>query len=274
MVHPLESRQLLTVSLTNGELRIVGTAGADVFDVTPAFDVVTVTLNQRETSYPQSDVHRVRIFCGNGDDAGSVGNFFGEQTWDAPVTIYGGAGDENIQIIDLKTSRVYGEAGNDRIYSQVHASDTFYGGAGNDSLSASLGHDVVFGDDGNDDITGGSGSDVLSGGAGDDQINGGLSDPLPLDNDFIDGGPGNDNLAGRFGNDTILGSSGDDSIFGGDGNDRIDGGTGIDSVDAGRGSDRIFARDNEVDVLIGGAGRDTVQADSTDLLTTIERRID
>jgi Ca2+-binding RTX toxin-like protein len=64
------------------------------------------------------------------------------------------------------------------------------------------------------------------------------------------GGNGNDNLTGGNGNDELLGDRGNDIIFGGFGNDRIQG---AESTNLGRG---------EIDVLIGGGGRDTFVLDN------------
>ena len=64
------------------------------------------------------------------------------------------------------------------------------------------------------------------------------------------GGNGNDFLFGSNGNDTLLGDGGSDVLSGGNGNDRIQG---AESSNRGRG---------EIDVLLGGTGRDTFVLDN------------
>jgi|GEM_PF-3356704 len=104
----------------------------------------------------------------------------------------------------------------------------------------------------------------------------------PVEEVFIDGGPGNDTitaagtvggfLLGREGNDLITGDEADDDIRADEGNDTIVGGAGADivfdgpgadTVDAGPGSDRFFGGidPDPGDVLDGGSGLD----DSIDL---------
>ncbi|MDZ8105747.1 MAG: calcium-binding protein [Nostoc sp. DedQUE12a] len=79
------------------------------------------------------------------------------------------------------------------------------------------------------------------------------------------GGDGNDSLlvnstsvvfntGGGRGNDTLSGGNGNDSLFGDEGNDFLAGGVGNDTLEGARISN--LGR-GEVDVLIGGAGRDT-----------------
>jgi RTX calcium-binding nonapeptide repeat (4 copies)/PKD domain len=70
------------------------------------------------------------------------------------ILIYGGAGDDTIQV-----------AGG------VSLPAWLYGGDGNDTLSGGAGDDVLLGDSGNDQLTGGQGRDLLIGGAGGDTLN-------------------------------------------------------------------------------------------------------
>jgi Tol biopolymer transport system component len=66
--------------------------------------------------------------------------------------------------------------------------------------------------------------------------------------DRLQGGDGADLVCGLAGNDAITGGAGRDRLFGEDG------------------ADRIFAQDGEFDVVGCGAGRDTVDADTGDLV--------
>lgn len=74
-------------------------------------------------------------------------------------------------------------------------------------------------------------------------------------NDTLIGGGGNDLLFGEAGNDTLTGGFGNDWLYGGDGNDRLEG-TGAFFPNPSSNSSRGAG---EVDILIGGAGRDTFQ---------------
>jgi Ca2+-binding RTX toxin-like protein len=62
-------------------------------------------------------------------------------------------------------------------------------------------------------------------------------------------------------NDVLLGLGGDDLLLGGAGNDRLDGGAGRDRLLGQAGRDLLLARDGRVDVVGGGAGRDTARVD-------------
>jgi Ca2+-binding RTX toxin-like protein len=107
---------------------------------------------------------------------------------------------------------------------------------------------------------------AINGGGGDDSLNisnlpaasgvqfiqfagGDGNDRMDTDNVSANinasGGNGNDILVSSNGNDALLGDGGSDLLFGRDGNDRI---IGAESSNRGRG---------EIDVLIGGTGRDT-----------------
>jgi RTX calcium-binding nonapeptide repeat (4 copies) len=71
------------------------------------------------------------------------------------------------------------------------------------------------------------------------------------------GGPRADRLQGGDGAELVCGLGGNDAITGGAGRDRL--------FSEG-GADRIFAQDGEFDVVGCGAGRDTVDADTGDLV--------
>jgi hypothetical protein len=60
------------------------------------------------------------------------------------------------------------------------------------------------------------------------------------------------------------------ALVAGDGSDRITGGRGEDEIDAGTGSDDVRARDQQVDDVACGGGRDTVAADRDDELARCE----
>lgn len=177
---------------------------------------------------------------------------------------------------------IFGLSGNDRI-SGANAADCLFGGEGNDTISGGDGGDTISGGDGadsllgeaandrllggpgNDSLLGAAGSDLLEGHAGNDVLNGG-ADP-----DSLFGGAGNDSLDGQVGNDFLAGQAGDDILQGGDGDDSLNGGadsrllTARDTVNGGAGNDVIVTRgaESEFDVIIGGAGVNSLVSSDT-----------
>jgi Ca2+-binding RTX toxin-like protein len=89
----------------------------------------------------------------------SQGSFAGAQR----IEVFGGAGDDNIQV-----------AGGIRIPAWLE------GGDGNDRLHGGNGNDVLLGGAGNDTLEGGLGNDILIGGTGADKLNGGPGDDLMI----------------------------------------------------------------------------------------------
>jgi Ca2+-binding RTX toxin-like protein len=119
---------------------------------------------------------------------------------------------------------------------------TIRGSQAADVLRGTAATDVVDGLGGNDRLFGYQGDDRIKGGAGDDVVN---------------GGAGRDRLFGDEGNDVVNGGTGDDLLVAGKGRDQLSGGPG---------NDRLLAQDGVRDVLRCGAGRDTVSADSVDVV--------
>ena len=74
------------------------------------------------------------------------------------------------------------------------------------------------------------------------------------------------------GNDTLTGAEETDTFLGGTGNDTLTGGTGADLLDGQEGDDTLRARDGQSDLLRGGAGTDSAQADALgiDVWDTVE----
>ncbi len=81
---------------------------------------------------------------------------------------------------------------------------------------------------------------------------------------LLKGTPRADVLKGTEGADLIYGLSGADRIVAYAGDDVVYGGPGSDSIETGRGDDIVFAKDGAIDVVLCGAGRDTVHRDATD----------
>jgi Ca2+-binding RTX toxin-like protein len=135
--------------------------------------------------------------------------------------------------------------------------DLIFALAGNDTIRTYAGNDRLFGGDGNDLIAAGEGGDTLGGG---------------MDNDSLFGSDGNDLLDGGLNNDRLVGGNGNDSLVAGSGADSLKGGLGNDSLNGGEGDDTIvgvvpgISSARELDVLTGGAGRDTfVLGDCSDI---------
>ncbi|MBC7739820.1 MAG: Hint domain-containing protein [Candidatus Saccharibacteria bacterium] len=210
----------------------------------------------------------------------------------APVTLFGGAGNDTITG-GLLNDSLSGDDGNDRIY----------GGSGNDTLLGGIGSDMLAGGAGNDILTGGGDADTFEVGVNDDTdtIDGGNTG-TDLDRlDFTGTGSGvnvvfsgnesgfytygggsgtfaeieqvgstayddrlnasqtmgNMNLGGGEGNDAITTGSGNDQLFGGSGNDTLTAGTGADVLTGDEGTDDLYGGDGN-DVLYGGGGDDSI----------------
>jgi Ca2+-binding RTX toxin-like protein len=130
------------------------------------------------------------------------------------ATIYGGAGNDNLNYSGSGSATLDGGAGDDVLTLGSGVSGgTLYGGAGNDQLTAEITGGVgvaLYGQAGNDTLVGGAGSDILDGGDG---------------NDILQGRGGADVITGGAGNDTLieyLATLGKGASF--------DGGTGTDTI--------------------------------------------
>jgi len=166
-----------------------------------------------------------------------------------PMTVFGGAGDDDIEG-GSAPDFLSGGAGEDDIQGAAGA-DTLDGGADGDTIDGGDGNDTIIGAEGDDLLNGGTGPDVIEGDAGNDTINGGDG------NDSLSGGDGNDVLAGGSGADSLEGGAGDDQLDGGDGPDLLEGDAGADHLDGGPGDDQLYGGD-DADVLIGGDGHDSL----------------
>lgn len=86
------------------------------------------------------------------------GSIHAASSWSPLRTVYGTDDGEYIAAMDDRGVTIYGEAGDDNLNGEG-GTDRLYGGAGNDQL---------YGKDGNDILDGGMGDDMLYGGAGND----------------------------------------------------------------------------------------------------------
>lgn len=143
---------------------------------------------------------------------------------------------------------LFGTNANDTL-TGTEQNDRIFGRAGDDTLSGLGGKDALFGEAGNDNLDGGAGNDLLSGGYGNDSIG-----DFDGGNDLLFGGAGDDRLSDSSGNNRLYGEDGNDSLQSFSGNDRLLGGAGNDTLDGTFGNTR---GQKEIDVLTGGAGKDT-----------------
>lgn len=240
-------------------------------------DQITVTRNAGSLTVTVEDPNAAPILRIYGGGSGDVLTVNGNHN-SMMSQIYGGDGNDTIDVDITGDDRLYGEAGDDTIYAgagidRVYGDigeDTIYGEDGNDLLYGMDDNDTVYGGAGNDRIGGGDGSDLLYGETGSDLIEGGHG------NDEIHGGDNHDRMYGDGGNDIINGDSGRDKLYGGAGVDILNGGdtaerdwlyggTENDTLNGGGGNDYLYGEDGEdilidgdgFDILYGGSGSDT-----------------
>jgi Ca2+-binding RTX toxin-like protein len=145
------------------------------------------------------------------------------------------------------------------------------------------GDDVLLGSEGPDELIGGGGRDTLLGGDGFDELADG-DGFAPPDADVLDGGAGSDSVAyddrlapvtidlaaqtaGAAGEaDRVIaverasGGAGADRVFGDAGPNGLSGGPGNDLIAGRDGRDGLQAGDTDADVLLGGAGDDSIDS--------------
>ncbi|HEV8604299.1 MAG TPA: calcium-binding protein [Tepidisphaeraceae bacterium] len=202
ILEQLETRRLMSATLVDGVLKIVGTPGNDRISVCVSPD----------------DPKHIRLYV----EAHSLNDFVA------------------FKVSAVKRVEMYGLAGNDGL-NVMNDEDHLFpvavfikGGRGDDNLGGASHDDTLYGGDGNDIVGGAGGNDRVYGQAGDDTLVGNEGD------DVIIGGDGNDHASDDSGNNTIKGGAGNDGVLGGDGNDRIYGGAGDDYVGGYDGSDFVF----------------------------------
>ncbi|MES9991035.1 MAG: calcium-binding protein [Candidatus Thiodiazotropha sp.] len=172
----------------------------------------------------------------NGPDSTNLNNSISEVVFSNGVILTVG---------ELFSQLATSSGGDDNIQG-FNTAETIDGRAGNDTIRTFGGADNVQGGDGIDQIDGGTGNDTLVGGLGDDTLDGSAGD------DLLDGGAGNDLLYGdgdmdHYGPGHSYDETAHDQLFGGDGDDRLYGGSRYE-LDA--------FRDENFDILHGGAGGD------------------
>lgn len=213
---------------------------------------------QGSTDCPVPNITLVLLKTNAGADRVDASTPGSGQTFPAPITIEGGAGDDEL-IGSPKADTLRGDEDNDKLD----------GRGGKDRLFGNEGDDFFVGAQDGDDINGGDGVDLLD-------LHDQTSASVTLDDVANDlGSEANvrsdvENVVGTASDDVLVGSAAPNSFTGGDGDDKLTGGKGADVLDGGAGDDTIDSKDGEADVVKCGAGIDTVSADSVDSLSDCE----
>lgn len=259
MIETLETRRLLTATLSGGVLTIIGTDKPDQIQFARGqgnFTVFETTSGQTvQTQFNTADVQKIVIRSGDAGDLIIVGKLT------IPCDIYAGRG-----------------------------TDTVSAGGGNDTIRGEGGNDYLFGSDGRDLLNGGLGADTMLGGGGKDTVDynqrtanltiglgtaaddgeAGENDNVRTDIEVVIGGSGNDMISTNSGRPVeFYGRDGNDTLIGGSGNDLLDGGAGNDSLVGQGGNDLFQALDNAIDTVSGGSGNDDGTFDDFDVLSSI-----
>ncbi len=157
MFEYLETRQLLSSSLSNGLLTVTGTGSADTISLSVNGSKIKVTQTGASAkNFTTNDVKKILIDAQGGNDTVTVSDSINK-----PCTISGGNGKDTITS-GSGDDLIDGGDGNDQIK----------GGKGNDTLKGgkNAGADALFGQDGDDDLDGGNGNDFFDGGKGTDSV--------------------------------------------------------------------------------------------------------
>lgn len=215
-------------------------------------------------------------------------------------TLYGGTGDDTFSGLD-GDDMMYGSEGEDSFDGGAGSDTVNYtdsdeavnvdlttgtGSGGHAEGDTYTGVENIIGSTFNDILIGDANPNILDGGDGNDTIEGRAA------NDILIGGAGDDSLSGEEGDDTLIGGAGADAIDGGDGYDTLSfadasagvtvlmyNGTGtagdaagdsyvsIEHVVGSSYNDTLWGSwDYEGIVLEGGAGNDTLRAQSNEIL--------
>jgi Ca2+-binding RTX toxin-like protein len=161
---------------------------------------------------------------------------------------YGGLGDDNYIVFGGQSQLIFELAGEG--YDNVLSYASFYLFDNLESLALAPGQGELYGVGNALDnyIVGNESANLLIGGLGDDTFY---------------GFEGNDLIFGEDGADMLNGNDGVDYLAGGNGDDSLYGGSEADALYGEDGNDQLYAGDYFVtDILVGGAGHDTLVADS------------
>jgi Ca2+-binding RTX toxin-like protein len=142
----MEQRRMMSATLTNGTLSVIGTGGSDQITVTDdGAGHTVVRVNAATNTFNTAAINQITIDAqAGGDRVGLTGN--------KPATVIGGSGDDEL----------LGGAG----------VETFFAGDGNDTVIGDAGNDIAFLGAGNDTFgwDPGDGSDKVEGQGGTDLL--------------------------------------------------------------------------------------------------------
>lgn len=243
---------------------VVGRGGNDVIDIF-LLDNSEVNGNTGNDRITVRDTVDSEIYGGQGNDTLNI------QGPSVESTIYGNKGIDTIVVGDITgaafngdtisytnkgvafgDTAIYGGQGDDDIDVNSNSNLFVSGDLGSDNIFLGNGDNTVLGEDGNDTIIVGSGKDDVEGGKGNDVIatGGGV--------DKIAGGEGKDFIAAGKAGDTYSGGSGDDvfEIAAKDSNVKKGKSSGFDFITdftGGKGNDVI-----DLDFAINAVTRDTI----------------
>ncbi|HZC69346.1 MAG TPA: hypothetical protein VE442_01505 [Jatrophihabitans sp.] len=178
---PAQASGASTVALTNGTVTVTGTAARDLIGITMNATRVVVDLGLDGTvdaHFARSQVTAVRVFAGDGDDGVNLAG-----AGEVRATINGGAGRDGIGIVghigetgaDDAPTTLNGNGGADDLFVATPGQITVHAGAGDDRVEgggAGIGHETISLGDGNDRFVSslnafvGARGDVVDGGAG------------------------------------------------------------------------------------------------------------
>jgi Ca2+-binding RTX toxin-like protein len=231
VVEAMEPRRMLSASITDGELLVIGdTPGGQINVWADAIYVHTVADGQHDV-FVTPLVKSIRV-----------------HSYDAGVITIG----SNLPVSDVE---VEGSYKNDMILIGDTPGVTVMGGSGNDFINGGSLADHLSGGIGDDTVNGGGGDDTI---LGDDIV--GYATADKSGNDLLHGGTGKDTLYGGAYVDELYGDQGEDSLHGGDHADFMEGGADNDVMD-GRES---YNKGSYSDHMVAGHGDDSFIGDEND----------
>jgi len=280
VIELLETRRLLSASVTAKTLNIAGTSKADNLSLSYSNSTgnITVRMNsEKAQTFAASKLQAINIATLAGNDNITLPS-------NLPTTIFfmtidGGDGNDVINGSNLNDNEIGGN-GNDSLFGN-NGDDSLFGQAGDDSLSGGAGNkDRIYPGLGNDNCSGGAGTfDTLTyqdrkdgvtsridGGGASGNLGTGEHDTVANDFENAVGGDGNDRVIGNAGSNVVGGAKGNDTLDGGLGNDTIYGDEGTDTV-------TYASRTKPVFVFINSGKGNSGETREGDMLITIENAI-
>ncbi|HJQ83445.1 MAG TPA: calcium-binding protein [Candidatus Binatia bacterium] len=170
--HPGTACDAVQASIVDGTLKVQGTDASDRIALelqAGNFDVLQVDIGDDgspDLSFPRSEVAKIVVDAGNGDDSVRIDETNGVFSDAIPTTLDGGNGDDRL-VGGAGAGTLDGGDGNDNLIGGSGA-EQLLGGGGNDTIDGNKGNDTAEMGDGEDTFTWdpGDGSDVVEGDSG------------------------------------------------------------------------------------------------------------